>query len=38
MVDVEVLVDVDDLVDMVAKGKICCAKKKMDVHWSWLTC
>ena len=36
--DVEFLVDVDDLVDMVAKGKICCAKKKMDVHWSRLAC
>ena len=36
--DVEFLEDVDDLVDMVAKGKICCAKKKMDVHWSRLAC
>ena len=31
-------VNVDDLVDMVAKGKICCGKKKMDVHWSQLAC
>ena len=29
--DVEFLVDVDDLVDMVAKGKIFCAKKRMGV-------
>ena len=36
--DVEFLVDVDDLDDKVAKGKIFCAKKKMDVHWSRLTC
>ena len=38
MVDTEVLVDVDDLVDMVAKGKIFCAKKRTGVHWSRLAC
>ena len=36
--DVEFLVDVDDLIDMVANGKIYYAKKKMDVHWSRLAC
>ena len=36
--DVECLVDVDDLGNRVAKGKIFCAKKRMGVPWSWLVC
>jgi len=36
--DMEFLVDVDDLGDRVAEGKISCAKKKMGVLWSRLVC
>ena len=38
MTDVEFLVDVDDLGDKVAKGKIFCAKKRMGDPWSRLVC